>query len=505
MHQRLGTLQSRLEQVNSAWTHSDHEKSVMFLVEHIPRLMNAERCSIFIFDPNSDTIWVKYGTGLVEKQIEAPREGSFVGQTIITGKTIIKNDLEQVDGFHAAMVQETQFITRNMICTPIRSLISKNYVGAIQVLNRKNGTYFSTNDTLFLRQIVKYLSYALENARLNREILTISNMLYKDIALLKQECAPSQMFITKSEPMIQLLETVHKVSKYPINIHIYGESGTGKELISRMLHRNSDFKDSAFVAVNCSSIPENLMESEFFGHEKGAFTGAVSNRPGRFEEAKDGTLFLDEVGDMPLLIQPKFLRAIQEMEGSRIGSSEMQKYHFRIISASSKNLRHQVESGTFREDLLFRLFAIELYIPPLRERKEDIVPLAMMFLENTCCLFQKKVSGFSREVIDCFESFPWPGNVRQLQREVERAVALTPEGSLIRKAHCSAEIATNHHKPAITEDGTRLNLEENKQRLEKQLIQKALKRTGGRRLKTAELLGITRQTLHSKMKVHGIG
>ncbi len=294
--------------------------------------------------------------------------------------------------------------------------------------------------------------------------------------------------------------------RYPINMHVCGESGSGKEVIARLIHENSISNAGAFVAVNCSSIPEHLMESEFFGHEKGAFTGAVSSRSGRFEEAENGTLFLDEVGDMPLSIQPKFLRAIQEMEGIRIGSNMVRKYNFRIISASSKSLRKEVDAKRFREDLLFRLFALEVHIPPLRERKEDIIPLAMLFLDDTCRRFQKKVSGFSKAVIDFFENHHWPGNFRQLQREVERLVALTPEGCQMKRDNCSANDQQQNQKNAFAETDSLsgLNLRENKNHLEQQLIKKALKQASGSKAQAANLLGITRQGLHYKIKAYDI-
>ena len=501
IYKRFGALQSRLEQVNSAWSYKDHENLVLFLVEALPKLMDAERCSIFISDSGSEKIWVKYGTGVVEKQIEAPRKGSFVGQAVCLGKPIIRNGLEKKSGFHSLTDRKTRFVTRNMICTPIESLTAREPVGAVQVLNRHCENGFCKSDELLLMRVVKYLSFALESARLNREIISISNTLRNDIELLKQGNRQQREFIACSENMRQLVDTVHKVSRYPINIHIYGESGSGKELISRMIHENSEFRDGPFVAVNCSSIPEHLMESEFLGHEKGAFTGAVASRCGHFEEAENGTLFLDEVGDMPLSIQPKFLRAIQEMEGSRIGGNELKTYRFRIVSASSKNLRKQVEKHKFREDLLFRLFALELAIPPLRDRKEDIVPLAMMFLETTCARFQKKTAGFSKGVLELFEQYRWPGNVRQLQREVERLVALTPCGLQLKCENCSCDLQgpLTVSQSAMLPFPT-LEIAENKALLEKNLIQKAMEQSKGNKSKAARLLGITRQALHYKIK-----
>jgi len=230
------------------------------------------------------------------------------------------------------------------------------------------------------------------------------------------------------------------ISNTPVNTLIQGENGTGKELIARMIHEESDRRNKPFIAVNCASIPENLMESEFFGYERGAFTGAHGSRKGYFEEADGGTLFLDEIGDMPVSIQPKLLRAVQECEGYKLGSKQMIQYDFRIISATNKNLKAEVETRRFREDLFFRLFSVEIHIAPLRERKEDILPMALSFLDDICRRFKKKVAGFSTDLLNLLEQYHWPGNVRQLRKEIERLVALTPEGEQITREKCSTEL-----------------------------------------------------------------
>jgi len=276
-------------------------------------------------------------------------------------------------------------------------------------------------------------------------------------------------------------------------------------LIARLIHQQSDRGNGPFVAVNCSAIPENLMESEFFGYEKGAFTGAVQRRKGRFEEANAGTLFLDEVADMPLSIQPKFLRVIQEREGSRLGSNKLVQYNFRVICASNKDLKTQLQNGNFREDLFFRLFSVEIRLPPLRERKGDIVTLSMAFIEDICNLFNKKIAGFSPDVLNLFENYNWPGNVRQLRQEIERLVALTPEGEIISPDKCSKELLSADHGIQPFHLNFEAPLAKQIQELEIKLISGALAETGGNRNKAANLLGITRQGLYNKLKRYGIG
>ncbi len=245
------------------------------------------------------------------------------------------------------------------------------------------------------------------------------------------------------------------------------------------------------------------MESQFFGHEKGAFTGADFARKGLFEEASGGTLFLDEIGEMPLVIQPKVLRAIQEEEGQRVGSNTCIQYDLRLISATNRDLSEETAQGRFREDLFFRLFSVEIILPPLRDRKEDILPLSLHFLKLTNERFGKDIPGFSSEVLNLFESYGWPGNVRQLQKEIERLVALTEDGQFIQSDQLSRDLHSlyssqknNDDEPA---DGY-LALPEQIRRLEIILIKKAMRRTNGNKTSAAKLLAITRQGLDKKIK-----
>ena len=334
----------------------------------------------------------------------------------------------------------------------------------------------------------------------NKRLRELSEAL--ELRNLKEEV----QLIAESRAMQQVLGTVRAVSRSPVNVLIHGESGTGKEVIARMIHHGSDRKDKPFVAVNCASVPENLMESEFFGYEKGAFTGAVASRGGRFEEADGGTLFLDEIGDMPLVMQPKFLRVIQEGEGSRLGSNKLVRYDLRIISASNKDLRHEVEKGRFREDLFYRIFSVELYIPPLRERREDIVPLTLFFMNRVSRRFKKKVKGFSSELLNFFEEYPWPGNVRQLLHEVEHMVALTPEEERISLKHCSPELKKwrNVAPLALMQSQSFLSLPQRVEEIEIACIRDALQKTNGNKLQASKLLGITRQGLDKKLKRYKI-
>ena len=503
----LAVLRQQFIQVASSWALEDYRAFVTFHTRMLPKLMNVERCTIYIMDIGSNRACSIYGTGLSQTQIEAPLEGSRVGEVISTGKSLIENNLAGSSGYHEYMAEQTGFVSRNMICSPINSMSGNGVSGAVQLLNKKDGTGFNDEDRIQLEEIAHYLSISIESIVLNKEIIRIADYLDKEVDRLEQNSVRGMVFIAESQAMREVLDLVRIVSATPINTIIQGENGTGKELIARMIHEKAGLQKQPFVAVNCSAIPENLVESEFFGHERGAFTGAEQARKGRFEEAENGTLFLDEIAEMPIQIQPKFLRAIQEGEGTRLGSNKVIKYNMRLISATNKDLALEVKKGNFREDLFFRLFSVEIMVPPLRERTEDILPLAIHFLEETNRLFSKKVPGFSTAILDLFEKYNWPGNVRQLRKEVERLVALTNEGELIYPDKCSRELVSfyNSEFTANVSAVADLDMVAQVRKLEVELIERAMKKCGNNKTKAAGLLNITRQGLLKKMKRYGVG
>lgn len=499
IRKRLAGLRLRLEGVASAWTVDTYESLLRFYVDILPRLLEAERCTIYIIELGTNKIWSKFGTGIEEKQIEAPWEGSVAGRVVTAGEGVIENDLDRRSGFHKVIGEETGFTTRNMVCVPIPSVTGHGVTGAIQVLNKTGHRPFTSADRELLEEVATYLSMSIESIILNQEILRISGQLNSEVKRFDRGFFLDIPFVAESPAMLDVLDLVQLVSKSPVNVLLQGEHGTGKELIARMIYGASNRRERPFVAVNCAAIPDNLMESEFFGYEKGAFTGADRLKRGRFEEASNGTLMLDEIAELPPAIQPKFLRAIQEGEGMRLGGNRIIKYDLRLISATNKNLKAEVEAGRFREDLFFRLFSVEIRIPPLRERREDIVPLAINFLKEISTRFGKEVGGFSPEVLNLFEAYHWPGNVRQLRREVERMVALTPENGQIAVDKCSRDVLTATGSPKRAgENG--YSIPDQVQALETTLIRKALEATRGNKLRAAALLGITRQGLHKKLK-----
>jgi len=300
--------------------------------------------------------------------------------------------------------------------------------------------------------------------------------------------------------MIGILDVARRVANTTSNVLIIGESGTGKELVARGIHRLSPRSEEPFLAVNCGAIPSELLESELMGYERGAFTGAFARRVGDFESANGGTIFLDEISNLPLPLQAKLLRILQEREIKRLGSNKTMKLDVRVVSATNVDLETGVEKGSFRQDLYFRLNVIPIHLLPLRSRIKDIPILLDHFLEKSCSKIKKNVQGYSREIIPILERHPWPGNVREFENMIERIVVLTESGKVITIKDLPTNIilsdSTDYSQ--VTEDG--LGLREKCLVYEKVEIVKALHDTKWNRGKAANLLKIHRNTLIQKMK-----
>ncbi|MCS7215362.1 MAG: sigma-54 dependent transcriptional regulator [Thermodesulfovibrio sp.] len=309
--------------------------------------------------------------------------------------------------------------------------------------------------------------------------------------------SPFPEIIGKSKPMQEVFYIMEMVAQTNANVLITGESGTGKELVARAIHRKSLRNSKPFIIVDCTTIPENLLESELFGHEKGAFTGATDRKIGLIEIANEGTVFLDEIGELPMFLQKKLLRFLQEKEIQRIGSTHRIKVDVRVISATNRNLEKAIQEGLFREDLYWRLNVVRINLPPLRERKEDIPLLVNYFLNKFSKENNKPVPHIEPEVMEILINNDWPGNIRELANVIERAVILSPSGVISIK-YLPKRI--QEKTGTIEKKENTLNLIE----VEKSLILKALSSTGWNQTKAAEILGISRKQLRTKMKNYGL-
>lgn len=335
-------------------------------------------------------------------------------------------------------------------------------------------------------KLIATLSSAIKLSRSRKEV----NRLQEQILALKNDSSIPD-FIGESLSICKLKDTIYKLSDTDANILILGENGTGKDLVARIIKHLSPRSNEAFVTIDLGSIPEQLFESELFGYEKGAFTDAKKSKPGRMEMASGGTLFLDEIGNLSMQMQSKLLTAIEKRYITRLGGVEHTNIDVRLISATNSNLHDMIENGTFRQDLLYRINTIELHIPPLRERGNDIILLAEHFLKIYNKKYKKEITGINREAKNKLLKYQWPGNVRELQHVIERAVIMS-ENSLIRSEDFMFSKPDNDRKIIQKEE---LNLET----LEKNAIEKAIKLSKGNYTMAAEMLGISRFSLYRKI------
>ena len=306
--------------------------------------------------------------------------------------------------------------------------------------------------------------------------------------------------IAKSEAMQKIIDMVSRVANSKANILLTGESGVGKDVVADYIHKRSNRAENNFVVINCGAIPDNLIESELFGHEKGSYTGADRMSKGKFELADKGTIFLDEIGELPLHAQVKFLRVLQEKQIYRIGSEKSISVDVRIIAATNKNLSEEVEKGNFREDLYYRLNVVNLEIPPLRDRRDDILVLAEYFLIEFSKEYNKKIKYFEVEALNYLMDYEWRGNVRELKNVIERSVLVAnDEDELLYKKYLPKEITGSD-----LNDNTKDNREKTLADYEKMIIENTLKRYEGNKTKAAEVLGIKRQTLYNKLKDYSL-
>ena len=329
--------------------------------------------------------------------------------------------------------------------------------------------------------------------------------------LLQREMSRSlgdRAIIAASDRMIGLLEMLDRVAGYKSTVLVTGESGTGKEVIARAIHAQSPRREAPFVAVNCGAIPENLLESELFGHSKGAFTGANRAHRGLFTEAHEGTVFLDEISEMPTALQVKLLRALQEEEIRPVGDTKSTKIDVRVIAATARDLDKEIETGRFREDLFYRLNVVRLEVPPLRERREDIPLLVDHFVSSFRQQLGKNVRRVSDEALEQLVAYRWPGNVRELENLIERAVILsdgdTIEASALPSVVIAAKNAADGPDDIIADDDEDFCLKRARQRFEAKFIRRALATTGGNRTHAAKLLDVSHRTLLYKLKEYGI-
>ena len=482
--------------------HLDLKKSLYKVLDILSSSMNMLRGTITLLHPLRNEISIEVAHGLSKSAMQKGKyklgEG-ITGRVIETGKAVTIPKISQEPLFlnRTASRKTKQNKELSFICVPVKK--GSQVIGALsfdmpfdESYSLKDGKkLMSVVATMVARQVINLETIRLEKEHLREENIRLRNELENRYRITD--------IIGNSNKMREVYQMISQVSKSNATVLIRGESGTGKELVANSIHYNSLRSKRPFVKVNCAALPANLIESELFGHEKGAFTGAIKQKLGKFELANKGTIFLDEIGSVDIEVQVKLLRILQEKEFERVGGYQTIKTDVRIITATNKNLEQAVEEDTFRHDLYYRLNVFPIYMPPLRERKTDILLLVDHFLEKYARENHKTIRRFSTPAIDMLMDYHWPGNVRELENCIERAVLLCEEG-----------VVHSYHLPPTLQTGTEsdtlpvLSLEDAVANLEKEMIIDALKNTRGNITLAAEILNTTVRKFSYKANKYSI-
>jgi transcriptional regulator with GAF, ATPase, and Fis domain len=484
--------QHRLETLLSIAQQLAEERETIPLLEHIAReaarLLGCERASIFLWDRDRQELVGRPALGLPGGELRIPDQAGVVGRVVQSGQPAQVDDVRADPEWNAEIDKASGFQTRNLLCVPLNDAANRR-LGALEVMNKAGA--FSPRDVATLEAMAAQAAAALHSVQ-EREALVRSH------SELDGQARLAARIVGNSTAIVALRGTVDRVARTELPVLVLGESGTGKEVIARAIHYSSPRETQAFIPVNCAAIAETLLESELFGHEKGAFTDAHSARAGKFEAASGGTLFLDEIGDLSAGGQAKLLRVLEEKVIYRVGGNRAIPVNTRIIAATNRNLAEAVRAGRFREDLFYRLTVVTLELPPLRERREDILVLAEHFLNQFCREAGRKPLKFSVEARRRLEQHDWPGNVRELRNLIERVAHLCPhdkvEGSDLAFILRPAGGGTGHRYAD-------LSLAEATEAFQRDHIKQAIEKAGKNMSEAAKLLGLHRPNLYRKMKL----
>jgi formate hydrogenlyase transcriptional activator len=488
-----------LEVNNALVSNLDLRELLKEIAACLRRVIRHDYTALALYDPASHEMRLRAldfpeGKGLIQEEMAVPLEGSAGGEVFTTRKPLLV-DAANANRYQSPIARLAQ--AEGLKCFCILPLFTSTRGLGVLTLGTLAEDSFQQEDIDLLAQVSNQIAIAVENALAYREIAELKNKLAEEKLYLEEEIRTEHNFeeaIGESAALKRTLSQAETVAPTDSTVLILGETGTGKEMIARAIHDLSRRREGTFVKINCAAIPTGLLESELFGHEKGAFTGAIAQKIGRFELAHHGTLFLDEVGDIPLELQPKLLRVLQEREFERLGGTRTTRVDVRVVAATNRNLAQMVEEDLFRRDLYYRLNVFPILIPPLRERSEDIPLLVRYFVQKYARLMDRRIETISAEEMDALTRYHWPGNVRELENLIERAVILSPGPELRVPV---AELKQPSEAPA------NLTL----QAAEREHMVRVLRETnwvvGGPR-GAATRLGLKRTTLQSKMRKLGI-
>ena len=530
---------------------SEIDYDILFdvIIKQTNKVMGVERCSIFLLDEKGEMLNAFASAGVGGLAIQVPKSRGIAGWVFNNSEPAVVNNVYEDTRFYPEIDKKSGLRTNNVLCVPLINR-ENECIGALEIVNKKSGE-FTNDDREVLMHLSNYVAIALENARLFSELEEQTGTLIKTNLKLEQEVDHRQKveaqldkyrqqlekkverqtveidrsrkaladlkgdikrghrfgkIIGKSEPMQAIYALIQDLADVSATVLITGESGTGKELVAEALHTESQRKDHPFVKVNCSALSESILESELFGHIKGAFTGADKDKIGRFQKAADGAILLDEIGDVSLNFQKRLLRVLQEREFERLGDTTTLAMAARVMAATNQNLLERVNKGEFRQDLYYRLKVVEIKLPPLRERKEDIPLLIHHFLNNFNAELGKKIETVSPEVLRILMAYHWPGNVRELRNTLEHICILCKNTTIVED-----DLPSDFPGHDLSFDESFQTLSDNDQPRssktlpdDKQTLLKALEKAQWNKTRAAEILGISRRTLYRRLKEYQI-
>ncbi len=491
----------------------DTNTLVKLIAKKAPDIMEAEGSDIFLLDQDEKELCSLVAREMNGHMIHFDKNLGIVGHVLKTGQLLNVKEAYQSPFFNPQIAEKTGYSPKTVLCTPLINPRGKTF-GVFQVLN-KNHAHFTKEDEILIQIMASQISVTFENINTWNELKLVKESLIKENINLRRERKKEYgLFgiIGTDNQLISILKTARQAARFNIPVTIEGESGTGKELIAKSIHYNSSRAEAPFTCVNCSAIPENLLESELFGYEKGAFTGAQSSKIGLFEEADKGTLFLDEIGDMDPRLQVKILRFLETGEIQKLGNNKIKKLDVRIITATNRNLTNLIKEGSFREDLYYRINVINLRLPPLRERKVDIPLLVRHFFQKFGPSLNKKVEGLTPEAQKLLLIYHYPGNIRELENIIKRALVIAggsfieaqdlPDHLQSKRISLSESIEEGDSSSIVSKDyaaykeikaGAKRELEEN---LDKRFIIDLLKKNNGNVSRAAKQANMNRSLLH---------
>jgi Nif-specific regulatory protein len=473
--------------------YSDVNDLLTQILDSATALCQGDASSLLLMNKETHELYFEVALGVAGAAVKGYTvkmgEG-IAGWVALHNKSIIVNDAENDKRHLKNIPEEIHYTSKTILAVPMR--VKDECIGVIEVINKKDGKHFTQEDLEWLEIFANLAGIAIVNAesieKARNEIEFLHDQLKIDQGY--------HTLIAKSPVILEKLEIIDRIARTDSSVLILGESGVGKELFAEQIHIRSSRNRKPFVRVNCAALPEGLLESELFGHIKGAFTNAIANRQGRFELANGGTIFLDEIGDLPLALQAKLLRVIQEKTFEKVGSDTSITVDVRILAATNRDIEKQVEKGEFRSDLYYRLNVLPLYIPPLRQRPEDIPELADFFLKKYTRETNKKFDGFSSKAMEIMLSYSWPGNIRELENCIQRACVIG-KTNLIQEEDLFIRDAAG---PASGQEDKSRNLKTAINVFKARFIRKVLEENRWNQTETAKVLDIQRTYLSRLIK-----